>query len=59
LDDKGDLPLSEADLEPILSNVYKSTEVHTLELILSEVISARSAEKGLTCRHLLAEILNY
>jgi hypothetical protein len=59
VDDKGDLPLAEADLEPILSNVYKSTEVHTLELILSEVISARSVERGLTCRRLLAEILNY
>lgn len=58
-DDKGDVALSEADLEPILSNVYKSTEVRTLELILSEVIAARSAEKGLTCRRLLAEILNY
>jgi hypothetical protein len=59
LDDKNDILLAEGDLEPILSNVYKSTEVHTLEMILNEIITSRASDNRLTVRRLLTEILNY
>jgi hypothetical protein len=52
--------LGEGDLEPILVNIYRSSEVNTLELILNELLSSKSTASGkISCKRLINEILNY
>lgn len=41
-------------------NIYRSSEVNTLELILNELLSSKPATNGkLSCKKLINEILNY
>lgn len=58
LEDKNDFYLSENDIEALLANIYKSGEVRTLQMILSELASAGDPSK-VSCKRLIQEILDY
>lgn len=48
-------------METLLTNIYKSGEVRTLQMIFSELASSRSSEPfhKLSCRRLINELLDY
>ena len=44
----------------MLTNIYKSAEVHTLQMILSELAASRNQEGNkLSCRRLVQQLLDY
>ena len=47
-------------METLLSNIYRSGEVRTLQMILSELAMSRSSESNkISCKRLINELLDY
>lgn len=63
IDERTDINLSETDVQYILVNAYKTTEVDSLQMIFNEIISDKveNSSQGLTVpsKKLLNEILNF